>query len=212
VVYNSGAGEFFASVRYHGIYGSSDGASWTRLANQPNPTALTTGVCPANPYSTNCPLYRGQLAAVPGRNEIYFWFVDRNIEDRGIWRSVDGGNSWTQIPDNGITNCGDPAGCGVDQAYYNLEIAAVPNGSATDLYSGAVNLFKCTLNNTASSSCSQGNWINLTHVYGCPNIANVHPGEHGMDFSIVNGTAIMYFANDGGIYRTLDGYTKLNSG
>ncbi|HEX9111307.1 MAG TPA: hypothetical protein VF845_07495 [Terriglobales bacterium] len=212
VVYNSGAGKFLASVRYHGVYSSSDGTSWTRLANQPNPSALTTGACPTNPYSTNCPLYRGQLAAVPGRNEMYFWFVDINIIDRGIWRSVDGGSSWTQIPGNGITNCGDSAGCGVDQAYYNLEIAAVPNGSATDLYGGAVNLFKCTLNNTASTSCSRGDWNNLTHVYGCPNIANVHPDEHGMDFSIVNGAAIMYFANDGGIYRTLDGYTKLNSG
>jgi hypothetical protein len=212
VVYNSGAGKFFASVRYHGVYSSPDGTSWTRLANQPNPLAMTTGACPTNPYSTSCPLYRGQLAAVPGRNEMYFWFVDLNIEDRGIWRSVDGGTSWTQIPDNGITNCGDSAGCGVEQAYYDLEIAAVPNGSATDLYGGAVNLYKCTLNNTTTTSCSQGNWINLTHVYGCPNIANVHPDEHGMDFSIVNGTAIMYFANDGGIYRTLDGYTKLNSG
>ena len=144
---------------------------------------------------------------------MYFWFVDSNIADRGIWRSADGGNSWQQIPDNGITNCGDPAGCGVDQGYYNLEIAAVPNGSLTDLYTGAVNLFKCTLNNTSTTSCSQGDWINLTHVYGCPNIASVHPDEHGLDFILPsNGTALLYFANDGGIYRTLDGFMKLNSG
>ncbi len=214
VVYNPGAGKFFASVRYHGVYSSPDGSSWTRLPNQPNPSALTTGACPTNPHSTSCPLYRGQLAAVPGRNEMYFWFVSVNsaVLDRGVWRSVDSGNSWTQIPDGGITNCGDSAGCGVEQAYYDLEIAAVPNGSATDLYGGTINLYKCTLNNTTSTGCSQGNWINLTHVYGCPNIANVHPDEHGMDFRIVNGAAIMYFANDGGIYRTLDGYTQLNSG
>ena len=217
VVYNQGAGKFFASVRYHGVYSSADGTNWTRLANQPNPSALTAGACPANPYSTSCPLYRGQLATVPGRNEMYFWsvqLVSDTIIDEGIWRSVNGGNSWTQISDNGITNCADPTGCGVEQAFYNLEIAAVPNPNGeTDLYAGTINLYKCTLVSTASTSCLQGGWINLTHVYGCPNIANVHPDEHGLDFSVLNnGTVVMYFANDGGIYRTLDGFTKLNSG
>jgi len=217
VVYNPGAGKFFASVRYHGVYSSADGTNWTRLANQPNPSALTAGACPVNPYSTSCPLYRGQLAAVPGRNEMYFWSVDLvsdTIIDEGIWRSLDGGNNWTQISDSGITNCGDPTGCGVEQAFYNLEIAAVPNPNGeTDLYAGTINLYKCTLVSTASTSCLQGSWINLTHVYGCPIIANVHPDEHGLDFSVLNnGTVVMYFANDGGIYRTLDGFTKLNSG
>jgi hypothetical protein len=136
------------------------------------------------------------------------------IIDEGMWRSLNGGNSWTQISDNGITNCGDPTGCGVEQAFYNLEIAAVPNPNGeTDLYAGTINLYKCTLVSTASTSCLQGGWINLTHVYGCPNIGNVHPDEHGLDFSVLsNGTVVMYFANDGGIYRTLDGFTKLNSG
>ncbi len=40
--------------------------------------------------------------------------------------------AWTQIPDNGITNCGDSAfgpnsGCGVEQGWYNLELAAIPD-------------------------------------------------------------------------------------
>lgn len=39
--------------------------------------------------------------------------------DEGIWQSTNGGISWTQIPDNGITHCGDDAfgpnsGCGVE--------------------------------------------------------------------------------------------------
>jgi len=214
VVYNSGAGKFFASVRYHGIYSSTDGTSWTRLANQPNPSALTAGACPSSPFSRSCPLYRGQLAAVPQRNEMYFWFVDANINDQGIWRSVDGGAHWAQIPDAGITNCGDSNGCGVDQAYYNLEIGAVPNPNGeTDLYAGTINLYKCTLVSTATTSCLQGDWINLTHVYGCPDIASVHPDQHGLDFSVLaSNAAVLYFANDGGIYRSLDGFTKLNSG
>src|SRR2546423_8950652 len=33
-----------------------------------------------------------------------------------------------------------------------------------------------------------------------------------MDVALVSGKAILYLANDGGIYRALDGYTGLNVG
>ncbi len=230
VVYNATAGRFFAAIRYHGVYSSANGQSWTRLANQPNAAQLSTANCPAQIPSggSSCPIYRGQLAVVPGRNEMYFWFVSlttgpggTQVVDEGIWRSTDGGNSWAQIDETGIANCGDPGdnGCGVDQGYYNLEIAAVPDGQATgytDLYAGAVNLFKCEL--TGGTTCSTldlnypNQWINLTHVYGCSSIAGVHPDEHGLAFTIAGGKAIMYFATDGGIYRTIEGYSKLDTG
>ena len=68
---NAGAsGTFFAAMRFHGIYSSTDGINWTRLATQPG-TGLTTLACPANPSSQNCPIYRGEFAVVPGRNEMY---------------------------------------------------------------------------------------------------------------------------------------------
>jgi hypothetical protein len=215
VTYNATAGLFFAAVRYHGIYSSSDGTNWTRLTTQPGGAALSTTACPLNYLSvaTPCPIYRGEIAVVPGRNEMYVWYVDLNETDRGIWRSTNGGASWTQIPDLGITSCGDSFGCGTSQGSYNLEIAAVPNGStATDLYTGAINLYKCTLNNNTATTCSQGSWLNLTHVYGCSAIAKVHPDQHHLDFSVVNGKDIMYFANDGGIYRAVDGFLGLATG
>lgn len=226
VVYNAAAGKFFAAIRFHGIYSSTNGQNWTRLANQPNPTELSTGNCPAqilNTYST-CPIYRGQLAVVPGRNEMYFWFVSIasdgvTVVDEGIWRSVNGGSSWTQINEAGIVNCGDPGGfgCGVDLGYYNLEIAAVPDGQATDLYAGAVNLFKCQISSGATACTTldpnfPNEWINLTHAFGCSSIASVHPGQHGIDSVVASGNAVMYFGNDGGIYRTLNGFTDLDSG
>jgi len=145
--------------------------------------------------------------------------VDANDNDRGIWRSTNGGGAWTQISETGLTSCGDPFGCGTQQAFYNLEIAAVADGSATDLYAGAVNLFKCKLASGATT-CSQldssqgAKWLDLTRVYNCPSIASVHPDEHGLDFiPIASGSkVIMYFANDGGVYRALDGFTDLLSG
>ena len=215
VVYNATAGKFFAAIRYHGIYSSTNGTSWTRLTVQPS-AVLTLANCPTS-ANTNCPMYRGQLAVVPGRNEMYFWFVDGNDNDQGIWRSTNGGGAWTKIDESGLTVCGDPFGCGTQQAFYNLEIAAVADGSATDLYAGTINLYKCKLASGATT-CSQldagvgAKWINLTHVYGCPSIASVHPDEHGLDFAVVGGKAILYFANDGGVYRALDGFIGLVNG
>jgi hypothetical protein len=54
--------------------------------------------------------------------------------------------------------------------------------------------------------------MNLTHVYGCSDIAKVHPDQHAIDFLVANGTALLYFTNDGGVYRALDGFTGLTTG
>lgn len=221
VVYSGAAGLFFAAIRYHGFYSSPDGLTWTRLTNQPGASgALSTTACPSN-FSTSCPIYRGEITVVPGRNEMYVWFIsldtNSNPVDQGIWLSTNGGTSWTQISDSGIINCGDSDGCGVEQAYYNLELSAVPNGtSATDLYAGAVNLYKCSIS-SINQTCSSTPFINLTHVYGCAPLAalaHVHPDQHALAFTIpsASGTALMYFANDGGIYRALNGFTGLTTG
>jgi hypothetical protein len=216
-VANSGLGQFFAALRYHGFYSSLDGGqTWTRLANQPG-GGLSATACPPNPSSSSCPIYRGEIAVVPGRNEMYLWYVDTNNFDQGIWESTDGGNSWAQIDDTGIINCGDQLGCGTEQGSYDLELAAVPNGNSgvTDLYAGAINLYKCEIVSTSPSCNGTGSntFLNLTHAYGCSSISKVHPAQHGLSF-LVNASAqdVMYFANDGGIYRALNGYADLTTG
>ncbi|MGA3107456.1 MAG: sialidase family protein [Terriglobales bacterium] len=230
VFYNANqgnAGTFYASIRRHGLYSSTDGQHFTRVTTQPT-AGLASGNCPAGTNSSSCLIYRGEFTVVPGRNEMYVWVVDVQPDlegnpaavDEGIWLSLDGGATWNPIPDNGITNCGDDAfgpedsGCGVEQGWYNLGLAAIPNGTgATDLYAGAINLYKCTL--TGGTVCSQGDWINLTHVYGCSPLAapaHVHPDQHGIAFMVANGKSPGYFAHDGGISRTLDGYADLSSG
>jgi len=231
VVYNpsqGASGTFYAFIRRHGLYSSTDGQHFARLTTQPS-AGLASGLCPVGSNASSCLIYRGEFAMVPGRNEMYVWVVDVQPDgfgnpapvDEGIWRSTNGGTSWTAIPDNGITNCGDSAfgpnsGCGVEQGYYNLELAAVPNAAGTDLYAGAINLYKCTFA-SGGTTCTQGDWINLTHVYGCnpgplgaP--AHVHPDQHGLAFMVASGKAVGYFAHDGGISRTLDGYAGLNTG
>src|SRR5581483_5943249 len=122
---------------------------------------------------------------------------------------------WVQVNGSGITNCGDFfGGCGTQQGAYNLTLAAAPNGTATDLYAGAINLYKCTITNAFPTCNGSGSntFQNLTHVYGCSDIAKVHPDQHAIDFQISNGAALLFFANDGGIYRALDGFTGLTTG
>ena len=107
-------GTFYAFIRRHGLYSSTDGQHFTRLATQPTP-GLASANCPSTTNATGCQIYRGEFAVVPGRNEMYVWVVDLQSDqygnpipvDEGIWQSTNGGASWTQIPDNGITNCGD---------------------------------------------------------------------------------------------------------
>ena len=229
VIYDASqaGGTFYAFIRRHGLYSSTDGQHFTRLPAQPS-AGLASANCPAGSNATTCLIYRGEFAVAPGRNEMYVWVVDVQADnngnpapvDEGIWRSTTGGTSWTHIPDNGITNCGDSAfgpdnsGCGVEQGYYNLELAAVPNGAGTDIYAGAINLYKCTIA-SGGTTCTQGDWINLTHVYGCSPLgapAHVHPDQHGIAFMVASGKAVGYFAHDGGISRTLDGYAGLTTG
>ena len=221
VVFNKAAAKFYGAIRFHGFYSSPDGITWTRLAAQPG-TGLTAAACPAQAVSpSSCPIYRGEIAVVPNRpgpnnlGEMYAWYVDANSADQGIWQSLDGGLTWTSINDSGITNCGDLfGGCGTEQGIFDLTLAAVPNGTATDLYPGAVNVYKCTITNAFPTCNGTGNntFMNLTHAYGCSDIAKVHPDQHAMDFLVANGTSLIYFANDGGIYRALDGYTGLTTG
>lgn len=225
VVYNAHAGLFFAAIRYHGFYSSPDGVNWTRLATQPSGSLLNTAACPPQSTANNraCPIYRAEISVIPGRNEMYAWFVYflsfGNVIDGGIWQSMNGGASWTSISNTGIYNCGDSFGCGVEQGDYNLELQAVPNASGTDLYAGAINLFKCSIN-SQNPTCANSSFLNLTHVYGCSPIstlAHVHPDQHALTYMIPasgsdSGNALMYFANDGGIYRALDGFGGLNTG
>ncbi|MGA3348726.1 MAG: hypothetical protein ABSC33_06870 [Candidatus Sulfotelmatobacter sp.] len=232
VIYNAAAGLFFAAVRYQGFFSSPDGLTWTRLSAQPGaPGLLSTTACPQN-YVTTCPIYRGEITVVPGRNEMYAWFisldVNNNPVDQGIWQSFNGGASWVSINDSGIINCGDLDGCGVENGAYNLELLAVPDclngtqtcpGNPTDLYAGAVNIYKCSII-SINPTCAAAPFLNLTHAYGCDPLgapAHVNPAQHALAFSMVNSgsssaTDLMYFANDGGIYRALDGFTGLTTG
>ena len=211
IVYNAARHLFYAAVGFQGMYSSSDGANWTRLAAQPG-AGLSLSNCPAY-FSTTCPMLRGALTIKPGADEMYVWYVDINSDDQGIYKTTDGGQSWTALDESGVTNCGDAAGCGTEQGFFNLVLNAVPQpNGGTDLYAGAVNVFKCSIT-SANPTCAVSPFVNLTHVYGCSpigSLAHVHPDQHAIAFAPGN-SQLIYFGNDGGIYRSLNA-TGLSSG
>ncbi|HET6935466.1 MAG TPA: sialidase family protein [Candidatus Angelobacter sp.] len=209
VVYSPVTGKFFAALRLQGIYSSSDGGqTWLRLPNQPGGANLSEANCPRF-GSIGCPIYRGAIAVRPGTGELYVAYVDGSQTFRGIYRSTDGGVTWSgDLGEAGYLSCGDSIGCGSAQSVYNFFLSAIATGpSSTDLYLGGVNLYRCSLASNASAAC---NWANITHVYGCSNTgtiaasSHVHPDQHGMVFLAAN-PRLMYFANDGGIYRSNNG-------
>ncbi len=206
VVYNASLSKFFASLKGQGIYTSSDGATWTRLAFQPVSFAASCNT------GATCDMLRAALTVRPGAADMYAWVVASNgTTNRGIGKTTNGGTTgWSPLTITGINSCGDTrGGCGTSQGFYDLVLAAVPNGANTDLFAGAVNLFKCA--NSNSTTCTT--WLNLTHVYGSCSASNVsiHPDQHAIDF-LQSNTNIVYFGNDGGVYRTLTAQTGMSVG
>ncbi|HYX69602.1 MAG TPA: sialidase family protein, partial [Terriglobales bacterium] len=224
VVFDGGHNTFYAAVRFHGFYFSTDGGqTWNRT---PDAGTATIASCPST-TSSACKMFRGQLAVQPATGDLYLVYVsgDNSSTDTvaTIFRANFTGNqvaSWTSISNAGIQTCGDGPGgnsisdgCGASQGFYDLYIAAAPNGSGTDLYFGAVNLFKCKLANSsqtcnAASTLGAGNaWLNITHVYNqnCgTSYQTMHPDNHALGFVVVGGNIVTYFGNDGGVYRSLD--------
>lgn len=229
VIYNSFFNKFFAFIRFHGIYFSPDGINWLRLpdANQPG-SAMTLLNCPSNPSNgSTCPAARGALSYRRDTGAMYVVYVNGNLSDdssgtvgstagnSGIYvATVDpsNGGTWTQLGESGFVACSDGSGsgCGYVQSFYNMYIQVLPDtadSTKTDIYLGFVNLFKCIATSTDPYCKNTNDWFNLTHVYGCNptgSLSFVHPDQHAMDFSTTN-PSIMYFGDDGGVNRTLNG-------
>lgn len=214
VVWNPVRQSFYAAIRYHGYYQSSDGITWTRLLDQPG-TGLTTTACPTAPGTTgsaSCPIFRGVLAVQPTTGDTFALTVDSNNIDQGLWQDVCA-LSGTSCSSNTITFANKlistplEAGSGssaIPQADYNLSLAAVssgPSGSGQDtlLYAGTVDLYRCSL----AAGCVFRNTTNALN--GCAASAQVAPAQHAIATLATSGEPLLYIGNDGGLWRSTDG-------
>ena len=215
VVWNPVRQLFFAAIRYHGYYQSSDGIHWTRIASQPG-TGLTTSMCPTNIGtigSTACPIFRGALAVNPLTGDTFAWTVDAFNQDQGLWQDtckISAGvcgiptpsfaTQWsTAALDANVPLMGASTVLNGD---YNFSLAAVPSGQDTLLFAGANDLWKCSL----AMGCS---WRNTTNSATCMS-AQVGPYQHALAWSAANPLEIL-IGNDSGLWRSLDDVAETGS-
>ncbi|MGI8770521.1 MAG: WD40/YVTN/BNR-like repeat-containing protein [Acidobacteriaceae bacterium] len=206
VVWNPLRQAFFAAVRYHGYYQSTDGATWTRLPQQPG-SGLTAKACPANPGgvgASGCPIYRGALAVQPVSGDMFALSTDSTNKDQGIWQDVCAvangvcGNGAVSFAGQIASTDLEDGSQRIAQASYDLWLQAVPAGADTLLFAGTKDIFRCSL----AAGCA---WRNATNTNTCA-AAKVGPAQHAVDW--VHGTGTLFFGNDAGLWRTTDGIAQ----
>ena len=212
VVWNPIRQRFYAAVRFHGYYQSTNGSVWTRLAAQPG-TGLTSAACPTNPGltgSTSCPIFRGTLAVEPVSGDSYAFTVDDQLIDQGIWRDICSATNST-CANTDLTFASrlnssplEQPGATIPQGDYDLSLAAVASGSDTLVFAGTVDLYRCSL----AAGCNFRNTTNTEN--GCSAPAMVAPSQHAL--AVLAGAApLLYLGNDSGLWRSTDGVNQQQS-
>jgi hypothetical protein len=220
VVWNPVRKRFYAAVRFHGYYESTDGITWTRLANQPG-ASLSIAACPPNAGSTgqtSCPIFRGVVAAQPVTGDLFALTTDLNNLDQGLFQDVcsPSGLPVTSCASNTVAFANQIASSALENgstdpdlppttilsADYDLTLAAVSSQQDTILFAGTEDIFRCSLAN----SCA---WRNTTNIETCSS-AQVAPSQHATE-STFGSNGLLYFANDGGLWRSTDTVAQTGS-
>ncbi|HEY1808134.1 MAG TPA: choice-of-anchor D domain-containing protein [Acidobacteriaceae bacterium] len=204
VVWNPIRRRFYAAIRYHGYYESSDGVTWSRLTHQPA-TRLTPFLCPPNSGmngSPGCPIFRGAIVAQPATGDLFALTVDQNNKDQGLWQDACNLQSGacssgtvqfaTSISDQPLRSI---TGNGTLSESTQLALAAVPARQDTLLFVGLTDLWRCSL----SAGCV---WRNTTNTNTCT-AAQVAPGQQAID-STLGASGLLYFGTQAGLWRSTD--------
>ena len=152
-----------------GVYRSVDGGdTWARLGNGlPSPSKdigrIGLALAPSDP------------------SHLYAIVIDASGDFHGLYRSMDGGNSWQHLPD-------DPGLAG-SQATYGWWFGRlwVDPANAFHVFAAGVELEEST--NGGSSWTGQ---------------FSMHPDQHAMAWSPAM-SGLVYLGNDGGVYRSVSG-------
>jgi photosystem II stability/assembly factor-like uncharacterized protein len=180
----------FGNFSRDGIYKTTNGGgSFTKLAGG----FPTTG------------FYRISLAIAKSNPQIlYAVLIDSfQHEVHSVQKSTNGGTNWTavttpmdgSIPGSGLVTFVD------HQGWYNNVIAVHPT-DANLVYAGGINVFKSVTGGTA--------WSMMTDGYPPSVVPYMHVDQHGIVFD-PNNPAVMYFGNDGGMYKSTNGGTSISS-
>jgi len=199
-----------------GIYKSDDGGTnWTlksaggfkEVVLKPGDPTILYAAAGANFYKSTdtgdtwvqvtSGLTGGQRAVIgvtPASPDYVYCLLTTGDSYKGLYKSVDGGNNFTEMSTTpNIMSWGCEGGSG-GQAWYDLDIAVDPLNEDI-IYAGGVNCFK---------SVDGGvNWDIVSHWWGDCGVDAVHADLHILEWNPVDGK--LYAGNDGGIYWTDDG-------
>jgi hypothetical protein len=180
----SASGRLFAGIdNADGIYTSTTGAAgdWTKL------NTLASGFPTAS-------MGRIELACAPSNTNTLYAMVESATTLQNIYKSINAGVNWTTLtkPTDADPGIGNDITRG--QAWYDLTCAVDPNNENI-VYAGGIDLFKTSNGGTT--------WSQLSHWYGGFGFQYVHADQHNIIFQ-PSSSSVIYFANDGGIYRSAD--------
>jgi CUB domain/Divergent InlB B-repeat domain/Secretion system C-terminal sorting domain/Fibronectin type III domain len=162
------------------------GVTWSKLAHPNLPTSNSQRVA---------------IAVTPHDAQYVYALFSLNVTGnansgfKGLYRSNDGGTSWTQqatTPNllGWNTDGGDLGG----QGWYDLSLAVSPTNK-TLVTVGGVNIWQST---------NEGvNWTCKSHWYGANNVPYVHADQHLLTYS----GSTLYAANDGGVFKSTNNGT-----
>lgn len=134
---------------------------------------------------------RSVIAVTEDDPEYVYVLLSNSSEYKGLWRSTDGGDSFTNMSTSpNIMSWGCNGGSG-GQAWYDLDVAVDPNDKDV-VYAGGVNCFKSTNGGVT--------WEISSHWWGDCDVPSVHADLHVLEFNPLNDR--LYAGNDGGVYYT----------
>jgi photosystem II stability/assembly factor-like uncharacterized protein len=164
----------------NGVHKSVDaGSTWTRLTGFPTSDIgrISLGASPTTPGIVYAAVQNGFGGAGPDGSLL------------GVWRTLDGGDTWTRR-NTSLATCGT-------QCWYDLVIAVDPRNDST-IWFGGVPLYRST-----------------DGANGFQNVLrSAHVDQHAITFDPSDPTTI-YIGNDGGIYRSRNNaasWQSLNAG
>ncbi|MCU0421796.1 MAG: PKD domain-containing protein [Bacteroidia bacterium] len=176
-------------------------ANGTLYASMANTTgsihkSFNFGATWTNPLTISGNILRREieLAVSTADTNVIWGLVENGGTIRTIIRSSNAGATFDTTM--AYPNDADPGIPDTDfsrgQAWYDLSIAADPNNSNV-CWVGGIDLFKTTNGGTS--------WSQMSHWYGGFGFQEVHADQHFALFAPGSST-VMYFGNDGGVYRT----------
>ncbi len=175
-------GDLYAAMglfQTDGIYKSTNGGtSWSKL---------TGGGLPSSGYQ------RIELAcAASNANVVYALMQGTNYDCSGIYRTDNGGSNWTSLPVPGAFGMSNFCR---GQAWYDLICGVDPNNS-NRVFIGGIDLL---VSGNGGSS-----WSQVSQWYGGGGYQYMHADQHAIVFQNGN-SKVIWFGNDGGVYRTTNG-------